>query len=188
MLPRLRTRARIWAPTPALSSAISRRACPSRPRLEHAIAGLLLLTFGAGCEPEVGSPCGPKDFVDARVVQEPGQNDLVRDLGFEACKQGLCASVDGSRPFCTKSCETNLDCNADGFTCGRLVSFGQLACEDWTPENDCVQPDGTPSEQPTLYCQAPREVIEKRDCDYARGSDPDLCQSLADQPEEGEAP
>ncbi len=152
-----------------------------------AFAAVLVVAFAAGCEPEVGSPCGPPELVDERVVQEPGQNDLVRDLGFEACRsQGLCGSVDGSRPFCTKTCETDLDCGAEGFTCGRLISFGALACEDWTPESDCVQEDGTPSERPTLYCQAPREVIEKRDCDWGRAKDPAICESLAEQ-DQGEA-
>lgn len=145
------------------------------------IAGLLAAAFAAGCEPEVGRPCGAADLVDGRVVQEPGQNDLVQDLAFENCSQGLCGSVDGSRPFCTRRCETELDCGAEGFVCDRIVSFGRLACDDWTPEKDCVQEDGTPSDQPTRYCMAPRPVIEKRDCDFGRGTDAELCQSLADQ-------
>lgn len=172
---------------PLSARALFARSGRSGANVPLALTALTLLAFVVGCEPEVGSPCGDPSVVDSRVVQEPGQNDLVRDLGFEGCRsQGLCASVDGSRPFCTKSCETDLDCGADGFTCDRLVSFGQLACEDWTEENDCVQPDGTASDQPKLYCQAPRQTIEKRDCDWGRGSDAELCQSLQDQPE-GEA-
>lgn len=173
MLPRLRKRGRPPAPT----------------RGAAAIAGLLALAFGAGCEPEVGRPCGPKSEVDERVIQETGKNDLVRDLSFEECDQGLCASVDGSRPFCTIKCETDLDCGAEGFTCGRLVSFGPLACEDWTEEGDCVKPDGTPSDNPTLYCMATKDVIQKRDCDFGRGEDPALCEALREQDAaEGEAP
>lgn len=171
MLPRLRTRPA--APAPASGA--------------YAIAGLLAIVLAAGCEPEVGSPCGQKDYVDDRVVQQAGKNDLVQDLGFESCSQGLCASVDGSRPFCTIKCETDLDCGAEGFTCGRLISFGPLACKDWTEEGDCVKPDGTPSDNPTYYCMAKKDVIQKRDCDFGRGEDAELCQSLQEQAE-GEGP
>src|SRR5688500_1852495 len=103
MLPRLRTR----------------RRAPAHGRGATAIAGLFTIAFASACEPEVGRPCGPADYVDGRVVQEPGKNDLVRNFGFEECPQALCASVDGSRPFCTIRCETDLDCAADGFVCGR---------------------------------------------------------------------
>lgn len=149
------------------------------------LVGLMMCgaSWSTGCEPEVGSPCGAAELVEARVAPETGENRLVQDLAFENCSQGLCASVDGSRPFCTRGCETDLDCGAEGFTCARLITFGRLACDDWTPENDCVQADGTRSEQPTTYCQAPRETIERRDCEYGRGDDADLCKSF----EEGDA-
>lgn len=168
MLPRLRARARPRAAR----------------RIIVALAGLLTLPLAAACEPEVGSPCGAKEFVDGRVIQESGKNDLVRDLGFD-CEQGLCASVDGSRPFCTIKCETDLDCNAEGFVCGPLVRFGRLACSDWTSENDCVKPDGTASDHLTRYCVAKRDVIEKRDCDFGRGEDAERCAELRERAEGG---
>lgn len=168
MLPRLRTPAR-----------------PRARRILAALAGLLAIPLAAACEPEVGKPCGPKDYVDARVVQQPGKNDLVRNFGFEDCSQGLCASVDGSRPFCTRTCETDLDCAADGFVCDRLVTFGPLACSDWSAESDCVKPDGSFSDSPIRYCVAPRDVIEKRDCDFGRGEDPERCEELRERFEGG---
>jgi hypothetical protein len=141
---------------------------------------LLFLGFAAtACEPEVGRPCGPESFVNARMKQENGKNDIVQDIGFEACEQAFCASIDGSRPFCTRRCQTAIEC-PDNFTCGRIVNFGRMACEDYTEESDCVQPDGTPSERPKLYCVAERQVIQQRDCDFNRG-DAALCQTLVDQ-------
>jgi hypothetical protein len=141
----------------------------------------VFVAASAACEPEVGRECGQDSFVLERVVVENDRNDLVQDLGFESCSQGLCASVNGSRPFCTRRCETDLDCAADGFVCRELINFGRLACQAWTPELDCTQADGSPSESPILYC-APAQldskcVIAKRDCDFARG-DADTCQSL----------
>lgn len=139
------------------------------------------LAVGTGCEAEVGSPCSPDPSLNERVLQEAGRNDLVQDLAFDNCSQGLCGSVDGSRPFCTKRCTTNLDCPAD-FECGQLISFGPLACQDYTEETDCVTgPNGTMSEDPILYCTATRSTIQIRDCDFGR--DPNLdegvtCESL----------
>lgn len=142
-----------------------------------------LVAAAAGCEPEVGRECGQESFVLDRVLVENDRNDLVQDLGFESCSQGLCASVNGTRPFCTRRCETNLDCAAEGFECRELINFGRLACQDWTAERDCTQEDGSPSEAPILYC-APIQldakcVVGKRDCDFGRG-DATTCQTLED--------
>lgn len=131
----------------------------------------LALLLASACEPEVGMPCSAdEEYVLSRVEVEPGKNDLVRDINFENCTQFLCLSANGSRPYCTRQCETDLDCAAEGFTCQEVVHFGPLACADWTPEQDCVRPDGTPSEQPLRYCYAPPEVIEDRDRDFGRAN------------------
>lgn len=148
---------------------------------------LRIFLMGAGlvtsvaCEPEVGRPCGSDDFVLDRVVVENDRNDLVQDLGFE-CQQGLCASVNGTRPFCTRRCETDLDCAADGFVCRQLINFGRLACQDWTADQDCTQEDGTPSESPILYCAPPQLdakcVIGQRDCGTVDRRDEQVCSTL----------
>lgn len=133
------------------------------------VVGLALVSLVA-CEPEVGMPCSPSEpYVNSRVLQEAGRNDLVRDINFENCTQLLCLSSDGSRPYCTRSCETDLDCSADGFVCAQVVNFGPLACEGEDPQRTCVEPDGSPSEPAIFYCVAPTSVIEERDQQFGRG-------------------
>jgi hypothetical protein len=138
-----------------------------------------LLLVGAGCEAEVGLPCDPNTSEVLRKVEvEAGKNDLVRDVSFDNCSQALCASVDGGRPFCTKECESDVECAdaGEGFTCAEVVTFGQLACFDFTPAEecdadgdgngypcDCFDADGAPSEQVRKYCSAPPSVIAARD-------------------------
>ena len=129
----------------------------------------LLVAMGAGCEPEIGAPCSPDSaFVNSTVRQTAGSNDLVLDPRFDTCQQALCLSSDGSRPYCTRTCVSDGDCQADGFTCQKVIDFGALACTDFTPERDCLQADGTPSAQPIKYCAAPTDVIVKRDQSYGR--------------------
>lgn len=129
------------------------------------LSGLLL----AACEPEVGMPCSANtEYVKDRVVQESGYLDLVRDINFENCTSLLCVSSDGSRPYCTRPCDTDLDCGADGFVCQQAVNFGPLACKDNEEFPTCIRPDGTPSENPQLYCVAPAEVIAERDKQLGR--------------------
>lgn len=140
---------------------------------------LQLLRFGffgfalcglVACEPEVGMPCSESGLiVDERMTPEAGRNDLVRDINFENCTQLLCLSSDDSRPYCTRTCETDLDCSADGFVCGQVVNFGPLACEGDDPLRTCVEPDGSPSPNPIFYCIAPTSVIEERDQQFGRG-------------------
>lgn len=126
---------------------------------------------GLGCEPEVGMPCSDNAAYVGSVMQsEPDRIDLVRDINFENCTQLLCLSVDESRPYCTRSCETDLDCGADGFVCQRAVNFGPLACRGEDPARTCVESDGSASPQPISYCVAPRSVIEERDQQYGRTS------------------
>lgn len=121
------------------------------------------------CEPEVGMPCSPStEYVDSRVIREEDRNDLVRDINFENCTQLLCLSSDNSRPYCTRTCETDLDCSADGFVCSQVVNFGPLACEGDDPMRTCVEPDGSPSPNPIFYCVAPTSVIEERDQMFGR--------------------
>lgn len=125
--------------------------------------------MGLGCEPEVGMPCSDNpSYVNSVMQAEPDRIDLVRDVNFENCTQLLCMSVDESRPYCTRSCETDLECGADGFVCQRAVHFGPLACLGDDPERSCVESDGSPSPQPISYCVAPRSVIEARDAELGR--------------------
>ncbi len=136
--------------------------------------------LGMGCEPEVGGVCDTDDtkvFTRVRVV--PGTNDLVRDVAFDNCSEALCTSTQGSRPYCTKSCETDAECAeaGDGFVCQQIVQFGPLACLDYTPVEecgggtlpcDCITADGTPSTATLKYCAASPETIAARDAEYGR--------------------
>ena len=124
----------------------------------------LPLFLATGCEPELGAPCSPDGkFVKASVEQRAGSNDLVQNVNFENCSQAFCLSSDGSRPYCTKRCQRDLDCNVSGFTCEQVVQFGQLACEDWSTETDCFDAEGSPSERPISYCSATPQTIQERD-------------------------
>jgi hypothetical protein len=126
-----------------------------------------------GCEPEIGSPCDPSaEFVNSEVLQRPGSNDLVLDPRFDTCKQALCLSTDGSRPYCTRICVSDQECQLQdaAFTCQQVVAFGPLACTDFTPENNCLKEDGTPSDNPIFYCAASNEVIAERDKTFGRAS------------------
>lgn len=134
------------------------------------MSSVLVLAL-SGCEPELGSPCSAdSQFVKNSVEQKAGSNDLVQNVNFENCSQAYCLSADGSRPFCTKRCQRDLDCDAAGFTCQQVIQFGQLACEDWSPELDCFDAEGNPSERPIKYCTATPADIADRDEQCSSGS------------------
>ena len=149
---------------------------PSMRAILHSSSWLfVVLALGTtiGCEAEVGMPCNNNpDVVDDLTSREPGTNVMVQNLSFENCSQLYCLSADGSRPFCTKRCQSALDCSGntgEEWTCEQVVAFGQHACEDWTPERDCFQEDGvTPSDQPIRYCTTTAGTIAERDEQYGR--------------------
>lgn len=138
----------------------------------------------SACEPEIGSPCDPnQDKVLARVKVQPGTNDLVLDVALDSCSAALCASTDGSRPYCTKQCEADVECAeaGEGFSCQAIVAFGELACVDFTPAEacdadgngdgypcDCVTVDGEPSALVKKYCSAAAATIDARDAEFGR--------------------
>jgi hypothetical protein len=140
------------------------------------------LALAAACEPEIGSPCDPDtDLVEELVQPKPGTNNLVQNVKLDNCKsQSLCASVNGSRGFCTVRCEGDLECAGagEGFKCLQVIDFGPLACRDFTKETDCLteeDPDtGAPafSEQPLLYCSldaaTANATLDQRDADFGR--------------------
>ena len=148
------------------------------------------LLLVAACESEIGLPCDANTKeVLSKVDVKAGKNVLVRDVSFDNCSQALCASVDGGRPFCTKQCEADTECAeaGDGFTCQAIVSFGQLACVDYTPVEecdadgdgngypcDCFGADGVPSKKLKKYCAAPPAAQAARDEEAGRPPfDPD---------------
>ena len=142
-------------------------------------ASILVGMCTLGCEPEVGKPCDSNQNGVLELVNvEAGTNDLVRHPLFENCTQRLCASTDGARPYCTKACESDIECAeaGEGFTCQVMLRFGVLGCTDYVPPDecseeagcDCMGPDGVISEAVIKYCGAPPEVIAKRDQDFGR--------------------
>ncbi len=125
----------------------------------------------AACEPELGSPCDPSEsVVNSRVRQEAGKNDLVQSVAFDNCTAALCASVGGSRPFCTRPCEQDSECAIDdpGFVCAPIVQFGSLGCRDFETNVDCTDEDGTLSDAMNRYCTTTPEHIAERDVTYNR--------------------
>ena len=133
------------------------------------------------CEPEIGLPCDPDtDEVLERVKVAVGTNDLVKDVAFDTCSTALCTSTGGSRPYCTKQCESDIECAeaGEGFSCLQIVEFGELACQDFTPADkcnadssppcDCIAADGQRSKKPLKYCAATAAVIDARDVEFRR--------------------
>jgi len=174
------------SPTPAHAAPFShrqRRGTRVNMSVRRSFVVVSVFVVGAlavGCEPEVGQPCDPNTKeVLSKVKVAPGTNDLVKDVSFNVCSTALCASIDGSRPFCTKQCEADVECAeaGEGFTCQVVVDFGALACEDFTPADecdesgappcDCITEDG-PSQRPLKYCAASAETIAARDVEFGR--------------------
>lgn len=102
-----------------------------------------------GCEPEIGGPCDPDPKkVEKAVEQRQGTNNLVQDVSLDNCSQGFCLSTDGSRPYCTKECEADIECAeaGAGFTCQEVIAFGPLACQDYEdPLQEQTAKEGTSS-------------------------------------------
>lgn len=93
-----------------------------------------LALCAVACEPEVGGICDPDpDEVSRAVTQVAQTNNIVQDVQLDYCSQGFCMSTDGSRPYCTKVCQTDVQCAeaGAGFVCAETVIFGPLACSDW---------------------------------------------------------
>lgn len=104
-----------------------------------ALTSLATLPFVLGCEPEIGGICDPDtEFVNELVEQVAGTNNLVLDVRLDNCTQGFCLSTDGSRPYCTKRCEADIECSeaGAGFVCQEVVAFGPLACNDYEAPNE----------------------------------------------------
>jgi hypothetical protein len=142
------------------------------------------VVLSTGCEPEIGLPCDSNQKeVLGKVQVKAGINDLVRDVSFDNCSQALCASVDGGRPYCTKECEADIECAeaGPGFTCQQVVTFGALACTDFTPADlcdadgngdgfpcDCLDAEGQPSTRVKKYCSAAPGTLAARDEEFGR--------------------
>lgn len=138
---------------------------------KHLLVALALLS--TACEPELGGPCDPNpEVVNSRVKQEAGKHDLVQSVAFDNCTSALCASIDGSRPFCTRPCEAATECQVEDpeFTCAPIVQFGPLGCRDHEENPDCVDEDGTLSDSMITYCTTTRAHIEERDRQYGRAA------------------
>ncbi len=104
-----------------------------------ATALAVTLPCALGCEPEIGGVCDPDtDYVNQLVEQVPGTNNLVLDVRLDNCTQGFCLSTDGSRPYCTKRCQADIECAeaGAGFVCQEVVAFGPLACDDYEDPNE----------------------------------------------------
>jgi hypothetical protein len=149
--------------------------------MRHLVLLVFPMLLAAGCEPEVGQPCDPDEkFVKELVQPKPGTNNLVQNVKLDNCvSQSLCASVNGSRGFCTLRCEDDIECpTGEGFKCLQVIEFGPLACRDYTEDTDCLteeDPDtGAPafSAQPLRYCSLEQKgaigVLDKRDEAFGR--------------------
>lgn len=114
-----------------------------------------------GCEPEVGGLCDPDpDKVALHIEVKKGTNNLVQDVELDNCSEGFCLSTDGSRPYCTKKCEADIECaeGGAGFACEEVINFGPLACTDFEQfadgsSGDPCQEDGTCADAAEI-CQA----------------------------------
>lgn len=108
------------------------------------VALLVPVVCGFACEPEVGMPCDDDERELATLIAPtPGFDDVVRDVRFDNCSEALCASTDGSRPYCTVRCTGDGDCPVDeGFACA----------------------NGTPlADEPLFVCVGTRAIVAARD-------------------------
>jgi hypothetical protein len=132
--------------------------------------------LGVGCEPEIGSPCDDEAEVLKFIQPKAGTSPLVLRPAFQNCSQGLCLSIDGSRPFCTKRCEDDLECAeaGDGFTCSTDdVIFGPNACRDF---EDPTQPRPGAEAASGAPCAAEGDpcAVEGESC-FTAGPSADTC-------------
>lgn len=125
---------------------------------------------GPAClQQDLGRECSADSTTVARVTVKEGSNDVVSDPGFENCDYFLCASTNASRPYCTRKCETQLDCNPlpvpclpgapcpmEDWRCEVLIEFGALACKQIDPAtNGCeTDPETGKVLDPVKYCRA----------------------------------
>lgn len=184
-------------------------------RALRCFSAFLILAGALACEPEIGGLCDPVAAnVAGAVEQKAGTDNLVQDVKLDNCSQGFCLSTDGSRPYCTKRCTADLECQeaGPGFTCQEVVAFGPLACQDYEDPlaedpakagassgaacstsadcsvegetcfpagelkgkcgfagRDCLTGEnGGQSPVPLKYCEAPPDVIAKRDTQFGR--------------------
>src|SRR5438128_1934811 len=73
---------------------------------------------GGNClAPTLGGECSANAAVTKRVTVRANSNDVVSDPQFDHCDYFLCASTNGSRPYCTRRCETLIDCDPGGLPC-----------------------------------------------------------------------
>jgi hypothetical protein len=98
----------------------------------------------------------------------------VNDPGFENCNAFYCASTNGSRPYCTRRCESRLDCdpgglpclpgkpcNRDNWACEVVIEFGVLACKSLDESGTCeLDPSTGKVADPAQYCRAKDGTIE----------------------------
>jgi|GEM_PF-1227155 len=141
-----------------------------RPSALLLLAAVCAVLWATGCEPELGLPCGTAEDVNPGLPQREGFNNLARDLSYENCEEALCASTNGSRPYCTKQCEADAQCSdAPGFRCDVITTFGPLGCSDFEAlGNTCYKSDGTLSDNLNKYCVTDKQTLEERDVEFGR--------------------
>jgi hypothetical protein len=125
---------------------------------------------------DLGLVCSVNAETTARVTVKEGSNDVVSDPGFENCDYFLCASTNGTRPYCTRKCESQLDCDPggppcipgqacerDNWRCEVLIEFGALACKQIDPDTGTCPSDPATGKvrDPVKYCRAIEGHIEK---------------------------
>jgi len=125
---------------------------------------------GIACfQPDVGQECSGNEDTIRKVTVRPNSNDVVSDPGFENCVDFFCASTNGSRPYCTRRCESTFDCNGsmapclpgqpdcerNNWSCEVVIEFGELACKQTDETGGCeTDPDTGKVKDPVKYCRA----------------------------------
>jgi hypothetical protein len=141
-------------------------------------AGMVACDISSECLPwyrsyrciqnDLGQQCSQDKSLEKRVTIKEGSNDVVRDPAFENCTAFYCASSNGSRPYCTRRCENDADCNpsqlpcipnqpcpADNWDCEVMIEFGELACMLPDENGECPVDDATGKvADPAKYCRA----------------------------------
>ncbi|MBI5494282.1 MAG: hypothetical protein HY904_04595 [Deltaproteobacteria bacterium] len=137
---------------------------------------------GVGCfDTDLGAKCSSDEATLKRVTVKPNSNDVVSDPGFENCESFYCASTNGSRPYCTRRCASDFDCNPglpcppnapddeqcrrrdrSNWSCGVVIEFGALACSSVDPETGSCELDPVTGKvkSPAKYCRVADGVVD----------------------------
>lgn len=136
------------------------------------LAMLAIVSLAACNEDPLAGPCSDReDEVYAVMVPKDGDNFISQNPAkFTNCDSFICLSTNGSKPYCTKRCASDSECNnANGvqMECAVVTEFGSLACREpkheFCDEDACLSTCTSSSDQTTCEKDCKAELCCERD-------------------------